>query len=208
MKCNSFPGAKQVELLIAQLESISAPCFDVGKRTFSWRKKEENFSCLKITLWRNATYLVEMLDGKWGKQLVTHISPRTTSMLTLFLKGPFAGLLSSKITMGLYHYSRKNSISGCPYFSAEGLHYLSRKTHYSYENREVDLGKQLVKLFPFHFPYMRCGGVCIHCYSGALFHQEVLIFWPEVNRENRAHMSVGKAGSLSPPIVSHYQASF
>lgn len=129
-------------------------------------------------------------------------------MLTLFLKGPFAGLLSSKITMGLYHYSRKNYISGCPYFSTEELHYLSRKTHYSYENREVDLGKQLVKLFPFHFPYMHCGGVCIHCYSGALFHQEDLIFWPEMNRENRAHMSVGKAGFLSPPIVSHYKASF
>jgi hypothetical protein len=113
-----------------------------------------------------------------------------------------------KDNMGLYHYSRKNSISGCPYFSAEVLHYLSRRTHYSYGNREVDLGKQLVKLFPLDSPYTRCGRARIYCYSGALFNQEVLIFWPEANREDRSHISVGKARLLSRPIVPHPKAPF
>lgn len=72
IKCRSFLGAKQVELLNAQLKSTRTPCFRVGKQTFSWREKEETFSCLKIALWRNATSLVEMLSGKWRKQLVIH----------------------------------------------------------------------------------------------------------------------------------------
>lgn len=44
--------------------------------------------------------------------------------------------------------------------------------------------------------------------SQALFHKELLICWPEVNKGGRAQVSVGKAEYLSPPYMSHYKASF
>lgn len=94
----SILRAKQVELLGAQLKSIRDTCFEAGKQIISWRKKGDTFSCLTIAIWRNAAYLVEMLNGKWRKQPVIHVSPWTISMLTLLLKCPYTALLTRKIT--------------------------------------------------------------------------------------------------------------
>lgn len=70
-------------------------------------------------------------EKKKKKQLVTHVPPQTLSMLALFLKCPYTALLSNKITWVYIIIQERNSVSGCPYFSAEGFHYLSSKTHYS-----------------------------------------------------------------------------
>lgn len=56
-----------------------------------------------------------------GKELGINVSPLNKLIRTLFLKSPYSSLLVKLDNMDLYYYSRKNSISGAPYFNAERM---------------------------------------------------------------------------------------
>lgn len=84
-------------------------------------------------------------------------------MLTLFLKRSCTGLLSNKITWVDIIIQERIPYQAA-HISVQKGHIICQGKHITLrENRKVDLGKQLVELFPLDFPFMRGAYLLLLC---------------------------------------------